>query len=420
MANAPATAIHGAYPRHNGLVTSASLSQPTTGHSRNPRADLLGARRVVVKIGSSSLTRADGRLNVPALRKLVDVLAEVAGQGKQVVLVTSGSISAGFMPLGLDRRPTDVATAQAAAAVGQSALMSTYTDAFGAYDIPVGQILITAADTVRRSRYHHAVQAFERLLELGAVPIVNENDALATSELRFGDNDRLAALVAQLIRADALVLLTDVDGLYDAPPSQVGAQRIPLVEHMADVAGVEVTGRGSSFGTGGMITKLQSAEMATQTGIPVLLTQAANVGRAFAGDDVGTWFVASANRTSRRKVWLEHAAAMTGRLVVDEGAARALRDRGASLLAAGIRRIEGDFVTGDPVEIITERGESIAHGISAYDAGELPQMLGRSSDDLRDEFGESRVRAIVHRDDMVLVRATVTDVHSVGGMQVAD
>ena len=375
-----------------------------------PARNQLGrARRVVVKIGSSSLTRVDGRLNVPALRKLVDVLAEVISNGTQVVVVTSGAISAGFMPLGLDRRPSDVATAQAAAAVGQSVLMAQYTDAFGAYDITVGQILMTAADTVRRSRYRHAIQAFDRMLDLGAVPIVNENDALATSELRFGDNDRLAALVAQLIKADALVLLTDVDGLYDAPPREPGAARIPTVANLGDVADVEVTARGSAFGTGGMVTKLVSAEMATQSGIPVMLTKADNARAAFAGEDVGTWFVAEPNKMNRRKVWLEHAAAMTGAIVVDDGAAAALRERGASLLAAGVRDVEGDFTSGDPVEIRTERGEVIAHGISAYDSAELPEMFGRSTTQLRAHRGDGRVRAIVHRDDLVLVRPSITE-----------
>lgn len=384
------------------------------------RDQISKARRVVVKIGSSSLTRSDGRLNVPALRKLVDVLAEEVIAGKQIVLVTSGSIAAGFMPLGFEDRPSDISSAQAAAAVGQSALMSTYTDAFGAYDIQVGQILMTAGDTVRRSRYRHAVQVFEKLLELGAVPVVNENDALATSELRFGDNDRLAALVAQLVGADALVLLTDVDGLYDAPPKQPGAKRIPTVNDMSEVAGVEVTGRGSSFGTGGMITKLQSAEMATVTGIPVVLTRAQDVAAALRGDDVGTWFGATNERRTRRKVWLEHAAQMTGRLVVDPGAVRALRDRGASLLAAGIRDVRGDFAAGDPVEIVSEEGELIAHGLIGYDSVELPQMLGRSTHDMVEELGDDYGRSIVHRDDLILVRNTVTDVVTGGGLPVAD
>lgn len=384
------------------------------------REQLPHARRVVVKIGSSSLTRPDGRLNVPALRKLVDVLAEEVQHGKQIVLVTSGSIAAGFMPLGFDKRPADVSSAQAAAAVGQSALMATYTDAFGAYDIQVGQILMTAGDTVRRSRYRHAVQVFERLLELGAVPIVNENDALATSELRFGDNDRLAALVAQLVGADALVLLTDVNGLYDAPPKHPGAKRIPVVHQMSDVAGIEVTGRGSSFGTGGMITKLQSAEMATVTGIPVVLTRAQDVAGALRGEDVGTWFSATNERRTRRKVWLEHAAQMTGRLVIDQGAVRALRDRGASLLAAGIREVRGDFAAGDPVEIVSEDGELIAHGLTGYDSVELPQMLGRSTHDMVESLGDDYGRSIVHRDDLILVRNTVTDVVTGGGLPVAD
>lgn len=374
------------------------------------RSQLPNAGRVVVKIGSSSLTRADGRLNVPALRKLVDVLAEQSLAGKQVLLVSSGAIAAGFMPLGYDVRPSDVAGAQAAAAVGQSVLMAQYTDAFSAYEITVGQILMTAADTLRRDRYQHVAQAFERMLELGAVPIVNENDALATSELRFGDNDRLAALVAQLVQADALILLTDVNGLYDAPPKQPGARRIATVERMEDVAGVEVTGRGSAFGTGGMVTKLQSAEMATTTGIPVMLTSAPNVRAAFEGMDVGTWFVPTSGRSRRRKVWLEHAAQMYGRLVVDPGAERALRDRGASLLAAGIRSVHGEFAAGDPVEVVNEAGDAIAHGISNFDSSELPQMLGRSTDEMRASLGDDFVRSVVHRDELTLVSPTVTDI----------
>lgn len=385
------------------------------------RSLLLTAKRVVVKIGSSSLTRTDGRLNVPALRKLVDVLAEVMQRGTQVVLVTSGGISAGFMPLGLDARPTDVATAQAASAVGQSALMAHYTDAFGAYDITVGQILMTASDTFRRHRHRHVVQVMERLLELGAVPIVNENDALATSEIRFGDNDRLAALVAQIVHADALVLLTDVDGLYDAPPAVPGAKRIPIVRDLSEIAGVEVTGRGSAFGTGGMVTKLQSAEIATTTGIAVLLTTAAKVGRGLLdAEDVGTWFVPRAGRSSRRKAWLEHAAGLNGRIVVDAGAARALRERGASLLAAGILGVEGDFSAGDPIEVVTADREPIAHGIAGYDATELPTMLGQRSGDLREKFGAEKARSIVHRDDLVLVRRSVTDAPNGGMMPLAD
>lgn len=368
------------------------------------RSLLQRAQRVVVKIGSSSLTRPDGRLNIPALRKLVDVLAQVWERGTQVVLVTSGGISAGFMPLGLDARPTEVATAQAASAVGQSALMAHYTDAFAAYDITVGQILMTAGDTVSRDRHRNVVQVMERLLELGAVPIVNENDALATSELRFGDNDRLAALVAQIVHADALVLLTDVDGLYDAPPVTAGAKRIPLVTDLSALTDVKVTGRGSTFGTGGMITKLQSAEIATSSGIGVMLTTAANAHRALIdGEDVGTWFVPQAGRSSRRKAWLEHAAGLNGRIIIDRGAAEALRERGASLLAAGIRKVEGTFVAGDPIEVITEDREPVAHGIIAYDADELPEMLGRSSGELSQQRGVRKVRAIVHRDDMVIV-----------------
>lgn len=366
------------------------------------RADLAAARRLVVKIGSSSLTRADGRLNVPVLRRVVDALAQQAARGTQIVMVSSGAVAAGFAPLRLEARPTDLASAQAASAVGQSALMAQYADAFGAYDLTVGQILLSASDTLHRDRYTHAAAVFARLLELGAVPIVNENDALATSELRFGDNDRLAALVAGLVSADALVLLTDVDGLHDAPPKTPGAARIPEVTDRSDITGVEVTGRGSTFGTGGMVTKLQSAEIATSSGIAVLLTTPANLAAGLAGEDVGTWFVPAAGRTPRRKAWLGHAAALTGRLVVDAGAARALRERGASLLAAGIRAVHGDFAAGDPVQIVDEDGAVVAHGISGYAASELPQMLGRSTPEMRADLGEEFVRPVVHRDALSL------------------
>lgn len=373
------------------------------------RAQLATAHRIVVKIGSSSLTRPDGRLNVPALRKLVDVLAEQVQHGKQIVLVSSGAVAAGFVPLGLQQRPNDLATAQAAAAVGQTNLMACYNDAFAAYELTTGQILLTAADTVRRHRYFHVVQVFERMLELGAIPIVNENDALATSEFRFGDNDRLAALVAQIVQADALVLLTDVNGLFTAPPTTPGAERIPVIHDVRQIAGVTVTGRGSSFGTGGMITKLQSAEMATVSGIPVMLTTASNIAAAFAGDDVGTWFVPAASRARRRKMWLEHAAGLTGRLLVDAGAERAVRERGASLLAAGIRDVQGEFAAGDPVEIAADGGDVFAHGIVAYASTELPRMLGRSTEQMRAELGEDYTRSVVHRDDLALVNSTVTE-----------
>ncbi len=294
------------------------------------RSALPAAHRVVVKIGSSSLTGPDGHLDVAALRALVEVLAERHAAGTQVVLVTSGAVAAGIGPLGLTARPKDLATMQAAASVGQGLLVARYAEAFSHHGIRVGQVLLTAEDTVRRLRYRNAQRSLSRLLALGVVPVVNENDAVTTDELKFGDNDRLAALVSHLVRADALVLLTDVDGLHDRNPSKPGAQRIAFVGDLAEVADVPVTSRGSAVGTGGMVTKLESVRIATASGITVVLTAARNAAAALAGSDVGTLFAATGRRTSARRLWIAHAARVRGRLPLDDGAARAVRGGRAS------------------------------------------------------------------------------------------
>lgn len=366
------------------------------------RADLAHAHRVVVKIGSSSLTGADGRLDVAALTALVDVLAARRAAGGQVVLVSSGAIAAGIAPLGLNARPKDLATAQAAASVGQGLLVARYTEAFARHGLRVGQVLLTVDDVIRRVHYRNAQRTLTRLLDLGVVPVINENDTVATHEIRFGDNDRLAGLVSHLTRADALVLLSDVDALYDAPPSRPGARRIDLVTGPGDLDGVVVAGRGSSVGTGGMVTKLDAAAIATGSGIPVMLTSAANVGAALAGEGVGTWFVATGRRKNARRLWLAHAARTSGRVLLDDGAVRAITDGKKSLLAAGITGVEGDFDTGDPVELVAPDGAVVARGIVAYSSEELPGVLGKSSATLRDELGHDR--EVVHRDHLVVVR----------------
>ncbi len=368
------------------------------------RADLPGAGRVVVKVGSSSLTGADGRLDPGALRRLVDVLAARRAAGGQVVLVSSGAIAAALGPLGLTSRPRDLATAQAAASVGQGLLVAHYTEAFGRHGLRVGQVLLTAEDTIRRGHYRNAQRALTRLLDLGVVPVVNENDTVATDEIRFGDNDRLAALVSHLVRADAMVLLTDVDALYDGPPSRPGARRITEVTGPGDLEGVEVTGRGSAVGTGGMLTKLDSVAIATASGIPVLLTSAVQAADALAGREVGTWFAATGRRRSTRLLWLAYAARSHGRLVLDDGAVRAVSGGLASLLPAGVVRVEGDFEAGDPVDLIGLDGRTVARGLVSYGAGELPGLLGRSTSALRAELGPGYDREVVHRDDLVLVR----------------
>ena len=361
-------------------------------------------RRVVVKVGSSSLTDDAGKLNPARLKALVDVLAARVTGGRQVVLVSSGAIATGMDPLGLARRPRDLATQQAAASVGQGLLVAHYTRAFHEHGIRVGQVLLTADDTMRRTQYRNAQRALDRLLDLGIVPIVNENDTVATDEIRFGDNDRLAALVSHLVHADAMALLTDVDGLYTGPPTREGSRRIPEVRGPKDLEGVDVTARGSGVGTGGMVTKLESVAIATASGIPVVLTSTDQVAPALDGEDVGTWFAATGKRASTRLMWLAYAARTHGRLVLDDGAVRAVVERGKSLLPAGVTAVEGEFEAGDPVEIVGTDGTVVARGLVAYSSQEAPELLGRSTDELRASLGEGYDRELVHRDDLVLVR----------------
>lgn len=361
-------------------------------------------RRVVVKVGSSSLTDETGKLDPARLTALVDVLAARVTGGRQVVLVSSGAIATGMDPLGLARRPRDLATQQAAASVGQGLLVAHYTRAFHEHGLRVGQVLLTADDTMRRTQYRNAQRALDRLLDLGIVPIVNENDTVATDEIRFGDNDRLAALVSHLVHADAMALLTDVDGLYTGPPTREGSRRIAEVRGPKDLEGIDVTARGSGVGTGGMVTKLESVAIATASGIPVVLTAADQVGPALDGADVGTWFAATGKRASTRLMWLAYAARTHGRLVLDDGAVRAVVERGKSLLPAGVTAVEGEFEAGDPVELVGTDGAVVARGLVAYSSQEAPGLLGRSTDELRTSLGEGYDRELVHRDDLVLVR----------------
>ncbi len=362
-----------------------------------------GAARVVVKVGSSSLTDADGSLDVARLGALVDVLAARRAAGAQVVLVSSGAIAAGLVPLGLSRRPRDLATQQAAASVGQGALMAQYTAAFAGHSLGVGQVLLTADDVTRRSHYANARRTLDRLLDLGVVPVVNENDTVATSEIRFGDNDRLAALVAHLVHADALVLLTDVDGLYDGPPTRAGSVRIPVVNGPGDLEHVRLGGTGSRLGSGGMVTKVEAAAIATAAGIPTLLTSAGLAAAGLAGEPVGTLFTATGSRRASRLLWLAHATTPRGRLMLDAGAVAAVVDRRKSLLPAGIVEVDGTFDDGDPVDLCGPDGSAVARGLVNYASAELPGLLGRSTRDLARELGPSYEREVVHRDDLVLL-----------------
>jgi glutamate 5-kinase len=365
---------------------------------------LATAHRIVVKVGSSSLTTAEGGLDADRLGALVDAVAGRRLAGCEVVLVSSGAIAAGLAPLGLARRPKDLATQQAAASVGQGLLVAAYGRAFARHGLTVAQVLLTADDVVRRRHYVNAHRALERLLGLGVVPVVNENDTVATQEIRFGDNDRLAALVAHLVGAQALVLLSDVDALYDGPPTRPGVRRIPLVRGPEDLDGVRIGSTGAAgVGSGGMVTKVEAAGIATSAGVPTLLTAATLVGPGLAGEDVGTWFEAQGARRASRLLWLAHAARTEGRLVLDDGAVAAVVVRHKSLLPAGITDVQGVFVAGDPVELADRRGRVVARGLVNFDAVELPPLLGRSTRDLAREFGVEYEREVVHRDDLVVL-----------------
>ncbi|MFI9273804.1 glutamate 5-kinase [Kitasatospora sp. NPDC052896] len=371
------------------------------------RQDVLTARRIVVKVGSSSLTTAAGGLDADRVDALVDALAKVLGRPRppEVVLVSSGAIAAGLAPLGLDRRPKDLARQQAAASVGQGLLVARYTASFARYGLRVGQVLLTAEDASRRAHYRNAYRTLDQLLAMGAVPIVNENDTVATAEIKFGDNDRLAALVAHLVRADLLILLSDVDGLYDGDPSRPGSSRIAEVHGPQDLAGIEIGSAGKAgVGTGGMVTKVEAARIATGAGIPVVLTAARHAADALAGRPTGTLFTRTGSRTADRLLWLAHASSPRGALHLDAGAVRAVVEGGKSLLPAGVTGVDGDFAAGDPVDLLAENGHIVARGLVNFDARELPRLLGRSTRDLAQELGAAYEREVIHRDDLVVLR----------------
>jgi len=359
---------------------------------------------VVVKVGSSSLTTAAGGIDPERVRGLVDALATVRARAAEVVLVSSGAIAAGLAPLSLLRRPRDLATQQAAASVGQGLLVHRYTEEFARHALQVGQVLLTVDDMTRRNHYRNAYRTFAKLLEMGVVPIVNENDTVATSEIRFGDNDRLAALVAHLVHADLLLLLSDVDGLYDGHPDVDGTSLLTNVTTAADLEGISTDRPGAAgLGTGGMETKIEAARIATGAGIPVILTSADRAAPALAGEQVGTMFHPTGRRRPTRLLWLAHATEPKGQIRLDPGAVRALTERRASLLPAGITAVSGSFVGGDPVDLVDEAGRAIARGLVNYDSEELPGMIGRSTHDLARELGASYEREVVHRDDLVLL-----------------
>ena len=361
------------------------------------RESVRSARSVVVKIGTTALTDSRGLFDPGRLAALAEAIEARMKAGSDVVIVSSGAIAAGIEPLGLTRRPADLATKQAAASVGQVALVNAWSTAFGRYDRTVGQVLLTAHDIAQRVQHTNAQRTLDRLRALHAVAIVNENDTVATNEIRFGDNDRLSALVAHLVGADALVLLSDIDGLYDGDPRKSDDARfIAEVAGPDDLQGV-VAGQGSRLGTGGMASKLSSALLAADAGVPVLLAAASDAAAALTEASVGTVFAPRPARMSARKFWMRYAAEAAGALTLDPGAVHAVITQRRSLLPAGITAVAGRFVGGDVVELHGSDGAMVGRGVVAYDASELATMIGRSTSELPAELR----RPAVHADDLV-------------------
>ncbi|MGH3724081.1 MAG: glutamate 5-kinase [Mycobacterium sp.] len=364
------------------------------------RQAIQAARTVVVKVGTAALTDATGTFSADRMEYLVEAIERRMKAGSDVVIVSSGAIAAGLVPLGLTKRPTDLATKQAAASAGQVALIGAWSAAFARYQRTVGQVLLTAHDISVRAHHTNAQRTLDRLRALHAVAIVNENDTVATNEIRFGDNDRLSALVAHLVGADALVLLSDIDGLYDSDPRKASldnpARLIPEVSGPEVLDGV-IAGPGGSRGTGGMASKLSSALLAADAGVPVLLASAAEAEAALGDGSCGTVFAARPQRMSARKFWVRYAAEATGSLTLDAGAVRAVVTARRSLLPAGITEVSGRFHGGDVVELRDVEGVMVGRGVVAYDVAELATMLGRSTSELPEDLR----RPAVHADDLV-------------------
>lgn len=357
------------------------------------------ARRVVVKIGSSAITSFHGGIRRTELDALADVCQSRMGAGSDVFVVSSGAIGAGMAPLGMTSRPSTLSAKQAAASVGQLELARAWGDSFARYDRVVGQVLLTAADIGRRDSAANAQATLDRLRTLHAVPVINENDTVATNEIRFGDNDRLAALVAHLTSADALILLSDVDALYDSDPRKGNANAVTMVGGEGDLDGV-IAGPGGALGTGGMASKLAAARLAADAGVPVLLTSAERASEALAAEPgVGTVFMPRPERMSARRFWVRHAADSRGSVMLDDGAVRAITRSRSSLLLAGVTGVEGLFHFGDVIEMHDQSGRAVARGIAQYDSVEVRERLAQRESGVAAGQG----RPLVHTDDLVAI-----------------
>lgn len=364
---------------------------------------------LVIKIGTSTLTRpATGDLQISAIAHLVEVIVELRRSGHSVVLVSSGAVGVGCTRLGITDRPKKLSTKQAVAAVGQSRLMGIYDDFFGQFQQPVAQVLLTRANLVERQHYVNVSNTFQELLEMGILPIVNENDTVATEELKFGDNDTLSALVASLVQAQWLFLLTDVHGLYSADPSRFPEAEPILAVSSAELRSltVDTTTGGKSWGTGGMVTKITAARIATSAGVRTVIMHGRepdNIHKILQGAPIGTQFAPNPQCLSARKCWIAYGMIPAGELGLDDGAINAITSKGRSLLAAGITSVTGTFNQGDCVSLVDRSGTEIGRGISHYDSGEIGKIQGCRSEEISEILGYGGETTVIHRDNLVIL-----------------
>jgi glutamate 5-kinase len=371
---------------------------------------------IVIKIGTSSLTKPEtGDLHIAAIARLVEVITELRRQEHRVVLVSSGAVGVGCARLGMKGRPQHIALKQAVAAVGQGRLMRIYDDFFGTLNQPVAQVLLTRANLIQRQHYINVHSTFSELLNLGVVPIVNENDTVAVDELKFGDNDTLSSLVASLIEADWLFLLTDVDRLYSADPRQdldakpiefVESDQLPDLIQIMNAAASENNSGGTEWGTGGMNTKLAAARIAAAAGVKTVITKGDHpdrILRILAGENIGTQFAAQPRTVTARKRWIAYGMVPLGKIFLDDGAVKAVMNLGRSLLPAGIAKVEGKFDAQDAISLCDRDHKEIARGITNYSSNEIERILGFKSEDIPRLLGFEGEDTVVHRDNLVLM-----------------
>ena len=390
--------------RHSPLAT-LTLFYKTRLAELDAIVRLQDQKRIVIKIGSATLVdEKTGRLRAAWLQTLIDDIAMLKAQGKEVLIVSSGAIALGRRRTNLPTGKLKLEESQAAAAIGQIALGEAYADALHKVDLTAGQILLTFEDTEERRRYLNARATLTKLLDLGAVPIINENDTVATSEIKFGDNDRLAARVATMISADCLILLSDIDGLYTAPPAtNPDAKHIPIIEHITPAIEAMAGSAGSSLAKGGMTTKIAAAKIAVNAGANMIIANGGDYNplKALMDGCKCSWFIAVANPITQRKRWINGHLEPQGILTLDDGAVRALLS-GKSLLPAGVKLLEGNFAKGDAVIIKRLDGQEIARGLIGYDRIDADQIIGHKSSDIAHLLGYDGRPELIHRDDMVL------------------